>query len=258
MSKLNQTAKAYKEVQENTRESMIVEYLPLVKRIVDKMSVYLPPSVDKDDLIEAGIVGLIDAVDKYDPGKNCKFSTYARFRIKGAIMDELRSLDIMPKSMRQKSKQIEETYSRLENMLGRAPTEKEMADELGITEERYNKLIYELRSAFIINFDDFKSLKIDDDDNDGFEALLKSDEPAPDQNVFFKELCDILAEEIENLPERAKLVITLYYYEDMTLTEIAKILGLAKSTVSETHAKALLMLRSRLKKRLGKEEVSNG
>ncbi len=254
MRKLNQTAKVYKKAQESAREAMIVEYLPLVKRIVDKMSVYLPPAVDKDDLIEAGIVGLIDAVDKYDPDKKCKFSTYARFRIKGAIMDELRSLDIMPKSMRQKSKQIEETYSKLENILGRSPTEKEMAEELGITEARYNKLMYELRSAFIINFDDFKSLKIDDDDNDGFEALLKSDEPAPDQKLLFKELCDILAEEIEKLPERARLVLTLYYYEDMTITEIAKILDLAKSTVSETHTKALMTLRARLRKRLGKEE----
>ena len=258
MNKLNQTAKAYKEAQESTREAMIVEHLPLVKYIVDKLSVYLPPAVDKDDLIEAGIVGLIDAVDKYDPDKNCKFSTYARFRIKGAIMDELRSLDIVPKSMRQKSKQIEETYSRLENRLGRSPTEKEMADELGITEARYNKLIYELRSAFIINFDDFKSLKIDDDDNDGFEALLKSNESSPDQNILFKELHDILAEEIEKLPERAKLVITLYYYEDMTITEIAKILGLAKSTVSETHTKALMTLRAKLRKRFGREEIRNG
>lgn len=254
MNKFNQTAKLYKETHESMRESMILEYLPLVKYIVEKMSIYIPPSVDKDDLIEAGIVGLIDAVDKYDPDKNCKFSTYARFRIKGAIIDELRSLDILPKSMRQKTKQIEEAYAKLENKLGRAPTDKEMADELGITESRYNRLVNELRSAFIINFDDFKSLKVDDEDNDGLEALLRSEEPAPDQNVIFKEIADILSEEIENLPEKARLVLTLYYYEDMTITEIAKILGLAKSTVSEIHTKALLKLRSKIRKRLMMEE----
>ncbi len=253
-----QTVRAYQEIQKNNREEMILKYLPLVKHIVDRMDIYLMPYVSKDDLIEAGILGLIDAVDKYDPEKNCKFSTYARFRIKGAIMDELRSLDILPKSMRQKSRQIEEAYSRLENSLGRAPTDKEMADELGITEEKYNKLLYEIRSAFVINFDDFKSLKVDEEDNDGFEALLKSEEPTPDKNALFKEMSEILAEEIERLPERARLVITLYYYEDLTITEIAKILGLAKSTVSEIHTKALLTLRTRLKKRLNMGEDKNG
>jgi len=250
MMKSSDAAKLYREGYENSRESLILEHLPFVKYIVDKLSVYLPPSVDKEDLIEAGIVGLIDAVDKYDPTKNCKFSTYARFRIKGAIFDELRSLDILPKSMRQKSKQIEETYARLESKLGRAPTDKEMADELGITEEKYNKLLYELKTALIINFDDFKSLKINDEEQEGLESLLTSDEPYPDENVAFKEISDILAEEIEKLPEKAKLVITLYYYEDMTITEIARILNLAKSTVSEIHTKTLLKLRTRLKKRL--------
>jgi len=255
MSSLNQPAKAYKEVQESTRESMIVEYLPLVKHIVDKMSVYLPPSVDKEDLIEAGIIGLIDAVDKYDPAKNCKFSTYARFRIKGAIMDELRSLDILPKSMRQKSKQIEETYSRLEMKLGRDPTEKEMADELGISEEKYNRLLYELRSAFILGFDDFKSLKINDEESDGLDAILRDESPSAEQNILFKELSEVLAEEIQKLPERQKMVITLYYYEDLTITEIAKVLGIAKSTASEAHTKALLALKSKIRKRLMKEEI---
>jgi len=253
MKKSNNTAKAYKENYENNRESLILEHIPLVKYIVDKLSVYLPPSVDKEDLIEAGIVGLIDAVDKYDPARNCKFSTYARFRIKGAIFDELRSLDIIPKSMRQKSKQIEETYAKLENKLGRSPTDKEMADELGITEEKYNKLLYGLRSAFVINIDDFKSLKINDDEQDGLESLLVSDQPLPDENVTLKESFDILAEEIEKLPERSKLVITLYYYEDMTITEIAKILNLAKSTVSEIHTKTLLKLRAKLRNRLKEE-----
>lgn len=254
MTRSSDTAKAYKEGYENNRESMILEHLSLVKYIVDKLSVYLPPSVDKEDLIEAGIVGLIDAVDKYDPTKSCKFSTYARFRIKGAIFDELRSLDIMPKSMRQKSKEIEETYTRLESKLGRSPTDKEMADELGMTEEKYNKLLYGLRAAFIINFDDFKSLKINDEDQEGLESLLTSDEPYPDENVAFKEISDILAEEIERLPEKAKLVISLYYYEDMTITEIAQILNLAKSTVSEIHTKTLLKLRARLRNRL-KEDI---
>ncbi len=254
MTKFNDTAKIYKENYENERESLILENLPLVKYIVDKMSVYLPPSIEKEDLIEAGIMGLIDAVDKYDPDRNCKFSTYARFRIKGAILDELRSLDIIPKSMRQKSKQIEEVHNKLENKLGRSPTDKEMADELGITEEKYNKLLFGLRSAFIINFDDFKSLKVNDEDQDGFEALLESNEPYPDENVLLKEVSDILAEEIEKLPERAKLVITLYYYEEMTITEIAKILNLAKSTVSEIHTKTLIKLRARLKKKLREED----
>ena len=248
--KLNRRARIYREDYENIRESLILDNLPLVKYIVDKLSVYLPPSVDRDDLIEAGIIGLIDAVDKYDPEKNCKLSTYARFRIKGAILDELRSLDIIPKSMRQKSKQIEELHTRLESKLGRSPTDKEMADELGITEERYNKLLYSLRSAFIINFDDFKSTKLNDDENEGLESLLSSNEPGPYENALFKEISDILAEEIEKLPEREKLVITLYYYEDMTITEIAKVLNLAKSTVSEIHTRTLLKLRSRLRKRL--------
>ncbi len=252
-------ARIYKENYETSRESLILENLPLVKYIVDRLSVYLPPTLDKDDLIEAGVIGLIDAVDKYNPEKNCKLSSYARFRIKGAILDELRSMDIVPKSMRQKSRQIEETHARLESKLGRSPTDKEMADELGITEEKYNKLLVGLRSAFIISFDDFKSPKLDDDDdNQGLEALLSSDGSAPDENVLFKEMSDILAEEIEKLPEKARLVITLYYYEEMTITEIAKVLNLAKSTVSEIHTKTLMKLRASLRKRLKEEKPWTG
>ncbi len=251
---LRDSIKAYKQSYESQKEALILEHLPLVKHIVDKISVYLPPSVDKEDLIEAGIVGLIDAVEKFDPSRNCKFSTYARFRIKGAILDELRSLDIIPKSMRQKSKQIEETYSRLENRLGRSPTDREIADELGITEEEYSKLIHEIKGAVVINFDDFKSLKIKEEDQEGLEPLLESDLPYPDQQVELKQISEILAEEIEKLPEREKIIITLYYYEDLTITEIAKILNLAKSTVSEIHTKTLLKLRARLKKRLGGKE----
>lgn len=250
---LKERAKIYQENYEYNRESLIVDNLPLVKYIVGSLPLYLPPFLNREDLIEAGIVGLIDAVDKYDPEKNCKLSTYARFRIKGAILDELRSLDIIPKSMRQKSKQIEQIHTKLENKLGRSPTDKEMADELGITEEKYHKILYGLRSAFIINFDDFKSSKISDEENEGLEALLSAEEPGPDENVLFKEISDILAEEIESLPERARLVITLYYYEEMTITEIGKILDLPKSTVSEIHRKTLAKLRARLRKRLKDE-----
>jgi len=247
----NQLINPYLKTYEYTRESMILDHLYLVKYIVERLSIYLPPSIDKEDLIEAGIVGLIDAVDRYNPKKNCKFSTYAKFRIKGAIFDEIRSLDILPKSLRQKSKVIEKTYSQLEDKLGRLPSDREMAKALGIEEDEYRHLLYELRSAFIISFEDLKipSLKTNDY-IDTFEFLLASNQPGPIENTLFKELSEILSQEIDELPERTKLIITLYYYEEMTITEIAKILNLAKSTVSEIHTKALIKLRSRLRKKL--------
>ena len=223
------------------REDFILRYLPLVKHIVDQMDIYLPTSIDKEDLIEAGIIGLIDAVDRFDPKKNCEFTTYARFRIKGAILDQLRNLDWVPKSIRQKARKLETVYRKIESELGHPPSDQAMADALGITEEEYHRLLYKLKGAFIVSLED-ESLGLRDSD-----SIYDPDNISTLELVISKEQVSVLSKAIEELPERERLVVSLYYFEELTMKEIGEVLGLAKSTISELHARALMHLRSKLK-----------
>ncbi len=235
------------------KEKLIIENLPLVKSIAERLSHSLPPTLDKEDLFEAGVLGLIDAVNRYDPSKNCKFKTFASIRIRGAILDEVRSLAWMPKTLRQRARELENVIVKLEQELGRSPKDEEVAEKLGVSVDDYRKLLFEIRGISLVYMEELGNLVLD---ASSFRAFEMGDEP-PVDSLYKKELADILSKAIDELSERERLVITLYYYEGLTIREIGKVLGLAKSTVSEIHVKTLLKLRGKLRKILGGEGMSD-
>jgi RNA polymerase sigma factor for flagellar operon FliA len=229
------------------KDQLIVEYSGLVKYIAKKISARLPASIDLDDLISSGVIGLIDAIEKYDPSRDNKFKTYAEFRIRGAILDELRSQDWVPRSIREKSKLLEKCYSRLEHKLGRQATDEEVCTELNISQNEYHDLLNEVRSVSLLSYDDFshftatekKSLHgVDSDD-------AKNMNPFNEMNIAH--LKKVLANAIQDLPEKQRLVLSLYYYEDLNLKEIGKILEVTESRVSQLHTQAVLRLKTKLK-----------
>ncbi len=243
----------YKKDSRIPREELILTHLPLVHYIVERMLIYTPPTLDKEDLIEAGIMGLIDAVDKFDPQRNISFATYAKFRIKGAILDQLRNLDWMPKLLRQKARELERVFLELEQKLGHPPSDETVSAALGISLEEYYRLIHQLKGIGMIYLDDLIDTT-GESNTSVLDRIAYSDDEEILESVFSKELISILAKAIEQLPEREKLVISLYYFDEFTIREIGEILGLAKSTVSELHTKALLRLRAKLRHTLKKED----
>jgi RNA polymerase sigma factor for flagellar operon FliA len=229
------------------REGLILHYSPLVKFVAGRLRAGLPKSVDPADLASYGTFGLIDAIDKFDPGRGFKFETYAISRIKGAIIDELRSLDWVPRSVRARARDIEKAHAKLENRLQRAPSEEEMAKELKMSEEDLRKALLEIANSSVLALDDLWTVA---DPAGGQISLLDTirDPNAvdPQAEIDAAELKDRLAEAIEALPDRERLVIALYYYENLTLREIGEVLGVTESRVSQLHTKAVLGLRSHL------------
>jgi len=248
MKSLVEQTKIAEKDRATARNQMIVQYLPLVKYTLERMNLFIPPTIDKEDLIEAGILGLIDAVEKFDPTKNCDFATYAKFRIRGAILDELRNLDWMPKSLRQKARQLEDVYLALEQKLGYPPSDKEVAKALGINDEKYHKLIQKLKGVSIIYLEDL--LNVEMERGNISDIVADQNVESAIENVYSKEIVSILSQAIAELPEKERLVISLYYYNGLTLREIGEVIGVAKSTVSELQTKALLRLRAKLRYRL--------
>lgn len=236
------------------REQLILEYAKLVKYVAGRMAISLPSTVSQDDLISYGIFGLIDAIEKFEIERNIKFETYAISRIRGAIWDGLRSMDWVPYTVRQKAKELEQTYARLEHQLGRAATDDEICAALSMTQKQFSHLLMDTSFSSFISLDDLWSI-----DNNGRNAVRIID-TIRDQNaedpasmVMFGEQKRILTDAINKLPEREKLVIALYYYEGLTLKEIGKVLGVSESRISQMHTKAILRLRgrlSRVKKRI--------
>lgn len=237
--------KVHKDLQ--AREVLILEYAGLVKYVAGRMAISLPPNVPQDDLISYGIFGLIDAIEKFEPERNIKFETYAIARIRGAIWDGLRSMDWVPYSVRQKAKELEQTYARLENQLGRAATDDEVCSALNISRQQFSHLLMETSFTSCVSLDDLWSI-----DKDGgnsvriIDTIQDHSAPDPVTMVMFEEQKRILTDAINRLPEREKLVIALYYYEGLTLKEIGKVLGVSESRISQMHTKAVLRLRGRL------------
>ncbi len=237
----------YKETaDQDAREQLILNYSPLVKYVAGRLSSSLPQNVDTADLISYGIFGLIDAIEKFDLDREIKFETYAIARIKGAIIDELRSMDWVPRSVRAKARQVERAYITLESKLHRIPEDQEVADEMGITLEELHQIFTKLSYTSIVSFEDMW-VGGDRDDRQNVMGTIK-DDTAEDPVAIFEneEIKDILADAIEHLPERERLVIALYYYEGLTLKEIGQVLGVTESRVSQLHTKAVLRLRARL------------
>jgi len=232
------------------RDRLILHYSPLVKYVAGKVSVNLPSHIEQADLVSYGILGLIDAIDKYDLDKQTKFETYALPRIRGAIIDELRSLDWVPRSLRSKSRQLERVYVTLENKFKRVPTDEEVAEELEISVDELQKTLLDLSQTSVVALEELWNVGEKGDTLSLLETL--EDKKAAEPGVAFEkeELKAILAQAIENLPQREKMVIVLYYYHNLTLKEIGEVLGVTESRVCQMHSRAVLRLRGRLRSTL--------
>lgn len=248
---LNSLWHNYKEyAQVEARDELIIHYAPMVKYVANRLAIHLSSTVEVDELISYGIEGLIDAMEKYDPSRNIKFETYAITRIRGAMLDGLRSMDWVPVSVRQKSKELEKTYAALESRLGRAATDQEVAQELGISEQELAELLKEVAATTIISLDDYIPGEEGEDKKRRIVEMLE-DENAVNalEMVEIQEVKDLLAKAIAKLPEKEKTVVYLYYYEGLTLKEIGLTLGLSESRISQLHTKAVLRLRGSLSKK---------
>lgn len=224
------------------REKLIIEYAPLVKLVAGRLSMYLGYNVEYDDLVGYGIFGLIDAIDKFDYGKNIKFETYASLRIRGSILDQIRKMDWIPRSLRQKQKKIDAAMSKIEAEKGRVATEEELAQELEISVEEYNNWQGQAKVANVVSLEEFaeagSEIKMDATKNSHFEQ--------PETAVEKEELKIKLAQSLEDLTEKEKNVIILYYYEELNLKEISRVLEVSESRVSQLHTKALSKMRAKL------------
>jgi RNA polymerase sigma factor for flagellar operon FliA len=232
---------------ERAREQLVVAYAPLVKYVGGRMSSGLPAHVDEADLISYGMEGLINAVERFDLSREIKFETYAITRIKGAIIDQLRALDWVPRSVRARAREIERAHSKLEHRLQRTPTDDEMAEELGLSVQEFQEALVKISNSTVVALDELWSVSDSSGDQVSLlDTLQDYDAPDPQTLLDASELKDRLAEAISDLPEREKLVIALYYYENLTLREIGEVLGVTESRISQLHTKAVLRLKSRL------------
>ena len=232
---------------EGLREQLILHYSPLVKYVAGRVSVGLPSNVEQADFVSSGVFGLIDAIEKFDPERSIKFETYAITRIRGAMIDELRALDWIPRSVRQKARAVERAYASLEATLRRSPSETEVAAEMGIPLEELHGVFSQLSLANVVALEEL--LHVGGEGGDRLSLMDTLEDTAADNPVEIaegRELRRLLARAINTLPEREKTVVTLYYYEGLTLAEIGQVLGVTESRVSQIHTKSVLQLRAKL------------
>jgi RNA polymerase sigma factor for flagellar operon FliA len=245
---LKELWRKYKETgDQRAREQLVLAFSPLVKYVAGRMSSGLPAHVEEADLISYGLLGLISAIERFDPDREIKFETFAMTRIKGSIIDELRSLDWVPRSVRAKAREIERANSKLEHRLHRAPTDQEVADELGMSMDDFQDALTRISNSSVIALDELWTLSDSSGDQVSLlDTIQDPDAIDPAQAMDVTETKDRLADSIARLPEREKLVIALYYYENLTLREIGEVLGVTESRVSQLHTKAVLRLKSSL------------
>jgi len=245
---LRELKESNSEVPPTLKEQIVLEHTPLIRYIVNRIAVRLPSHIDLDDLHNTGVIGLMDAIEKYDPDKNCKFKTYAEFRIKGAILDQLRSLDWVPRSVRQKSRRLERAYGEVEQRLGRSASEEEVADSLGLQLDKFHELLNQVRGISLVNLEEIRGSSPDGDRSGTFADIVEDvHSENPFASLKLQEMKEIIGDTIATLPEKERLVVSLYYYEDLNMKEIGSILGITESRVCQIHTKAVLRLRSKLK-----------
>ncbi len=235
-----------KEKKTEQRDYFVKQYAPLVKYVAGKVAIGMPYNVEFDDLVGFGVFGLFDAIEKFDPEKHVKFKTYAVTRIRGAIYDELRSIDWVPRSVRQKTREIEEIVYHLEANLGRSASDAEIAEKMGISIEELHKNIHKISTSSILSLND---LWYTGEDNDKVSIVDSIESPQslnPDNIVEKEEIKKVIVQAINELPDKEKKVLVLYYYEDLTLKEIGKVLDVTESRISQLHTKAILRLRAKL------------
>lgn len=230
------------------REEMILKYAPLIKYIAHRLAMRLPSHISVKDLMSAGVIGLMHAVSKFDPKKNVSFKTYAEFRIRGAMLDELRALDWVPRSVRQKASQIEKVTLQLEKERGRPVEDEEVAKKLGVSLEEYYGMIDGAAGISLIDIDSVRQEVPGASGEDFLSNLLADKGEDPFHHYSVKELKRILANAVEELPPRERNVLALYYYEELTLKEIGEIMDLTESRICQIHTKCILKLRGKLKR----------
>ncbi|MGH9071366.1 MAG: FliA/WhiG family RNA polymerase sigma factor [Acidimicrobiales bacterium] len=226
------------------RDALIVHYTSLVRQVASRVSAGMPNTVEHADLVSYGVFGLIDAIDKFEPSRGIKFETYAVARVKGAMIDELRAIDWVPRSVRSKARSVEEAFSKLEGTLGRAPTDAELASAMGISEGELHDVFTQVSVSSIVPLDE--PLGAARDDSTTLGDTLADGDAGPVEAVEVEDSKQVLAGAINLLADRDKLVLTLYYYEGLTLAEIGHVLGVTESRVCQIHTKAVVQLRSKL------------
>jgi len=230
---------------QKAKEKLILRYIPLVKHIVGKIIVELPDKFDFEDLVNYGVLGLMDAIERFDLDRGVKFSTYAVPRIRGAVYDELRRIDWVPTQVRRKSKKFSRAIKELEDELGRSPTDEELRERLGLTEEEFKKLLRQVNIPENVSLERFIAPQSEDELR--LKDMLQDDsEQEPDNLVAYNQMKEVLGEAIDKLSEKEKLVVTLYYYEDLTLQEIGEVMELTAARISQLHTKAIFRLRGYL------------
>ncbi|HEX2178500.1 MAG TPA: FliA/WhiG family RNA polymerase sigma factor [Actinomycetota bacterium] len=231
------------------RDELIVHYAPLVKYVAARVAIGLPNNVDQEDLASSGIVGLMEAVSKFDPDRGFKFESYAAARIRGAIIDDLRSLDWVPRSVRSQARKVEETLSKLQDKLGRTPTDEEVAEEMGVTVRKLRAIYSRVSTILFVSLD--RLLSVGDKGDSGMslvDTLVDTKAEDPLAAVEEREMKEFLKKAIAGLPERERTAITLYYYEGLSLAEISQVVGVSQARISQMNAKSVMTFRSLLNK----------
>ncbi|HBD10435.1 MAG TPA: FliA/WhiG family RNA polymerase sigma factor [Syntrophobacteraceae bacterium] len=232
------------------KEQMILAHCDLIKYMALRLAARLPAHVSVDDLFNAGVIGLMDALDKFDPEQQIQFRTYAKIRIKGAMLDEIRAMDWVPRSLRQKSNQLARSASSLTEKLGRYPSDEELATELNLTLESYFRVLDEIKGISLMPVEIQEAVQ----DSQGENQLAAAGD-GPFQAVYKEQIRNELASAIETLPKNEQLILSLYYYEELTMKEIGAIMGYTESRISQLHTKAILRLRTRLARSLKKDDL---
>jgi RNA polymerase sigma factor for flagellar operon FliA len=245
---INELWRTYKRTGDRAvRDRLILTYAPLVKYVAGRLGSGLPAHVDEGDLVSYGLLGLIASIERYEPDRDVKFETYAIARIKGSILDELRALDWVPRSVRSRARQIERAMSELESKLARAPTDEEIAAKVGISVDELGESLTDISRSSIAALDELWTPSGSEGEGVSLIDTIEDTQGPEPQSAFAQtERREAVADAITRLPEREKLVITLYYYEDLTLREIGEVLGVTESRISQLHTKAILRLKARL------------
>ena len=241
------------EITTENREEVIIKYSPMIKYVANRIAMRLPPHIEVDDLISVGVLGLMDAITKYDSSRGAKFKTYAEFRVRGAILDELRSMDWVPRSIRQKASKVDKVVQGLQAKLRRTPEDEEVAKEMGLSLDQFHETLNETKSIPIFSLEDLGIAKESGDQQSLLDCLAGKADADPQTQIRLVELKEIIAKAIDALPEKERLMVSLYYYEELTMKEIGAVLDITESRVSQIHSKAVYRLRTKLKAIIAEE-----
>jgi len=241
------------EITTENREEVIKRYSPMIKYVANRIAMRLPPHIEVDDLISVGVLGLMDAISKYDSSRGAKFKTYAEFRVRGAILDELRAMDWVPRSIRQKASNVDKVVQALQAKLSRSPEDEEVAKEMGISLDQFHDTLNETKSIPIFSLEDLGIAKESGEQQSLLDCLAGKADADPQTQIRLIELKEIIAKAIDALPEKERLMVSLYYYEELTMKEIGAVLEITESRVSQIHSKAVYRLRTKLKAIIAEE-----